>query len=517
MAERNFDECAVVLHESDDVAVLKRTVKAGDELASGSRRIVVAQTTGAGHKIALVDIAEGKPVRKYGQKIGFASGSIRTGEHVHTHNLVMRDFGRDYAFCADAKPVPFYPAEQMRCFEGFARPDGRVGTRNYLAVISSVNCSASVSHYVRDRFRTAEFRRDFPHVDGVIAFTHKAGCAMDPGEPQRVLQRVMAGIARHPNISGYVMIGLGCEVNQVDAVRQNYKLDALRPGESAPVFMNIQTKGGVRKTVEAGVAAVLSLLPAANELRRTSQPISKLILAENCGGSDGNSGITANPALGIASDELVRYGGTSVLAETPEIYGAEHLLTRRAVSREVGEKLVELIRWWERHAKQHEASIDNNPSHGNKEGGLTNIYEKSLGAVAKGGQSPLAAVYQYAEPITTPGFCFMDTPGYDPVSMTGLVAGGCNVGVFTTGRGSVYGCKPAPCLKIATNTALFNHMEEDMDINAGTIMDGTETVEQVGRRIFEKIISVASGERTKSELAGMGDEEFAPWQLGPTF
>jgi altronate hydrolase len=269
--------------------------------------------------------------------------------------------------------------------------------------------------------------------------------------------------------------------------------------------------------VESAVGAVAKLLKVANEMRRTSQPISKLILAENCGGSDGNSGITANPALGVASDELVRYGGTSVLAETPEIYGAEHLLTRRAVSREVGEKLVALIRWWENHAQQHHASIDNNPSYGNKEGGLTNIYEKSLGAVAKGGQSPLAAVYQYAEPITTSGFCFMDTPGYDPVSMTGLVAGGCNVGVFTTGRGSVYGCKPAPCIKVATNTALYNWMEEDMDINAGTILDGTETVEQVGRRIFEKIIAVASGERTKSEFAGIGDEEFAPWQLGPTF
>ena len=517
MAERLFDECAIVLRESDHVAVLKRTVNAGDELRGASRHLHVWQTIAAGHKIALADIAEGRAITKYGQTIGFASAAIRAGEHVHTHNVVMRDFGRDYAFCADAAPVDFHPPEQMRCFDGFARPNGRAGTRNYLAVISSVNCSASVSHYVRDRFRTAEFRRDFPNVDGVIAFTHKAGCAMDPGEPQRVLQRVLAGIARHPNISGYVMIGLGCEVNQVSAIRETYKLDEVRAGETAPAFMNIQATGGVRKTVEAGVAAVLKLLPVANALRRTPQPISKLILAENCGGSDGNSGITANPALGVASDELVRYGGTSVLAETPEIYGAEHLLTRRAVSREVGGKLVELIRWWENHAKQHGASIDNNPSHGNKEGGLTNIYEKSLGAVAKGGQSPLAAVYQYAEPITTPGFCFMDTPGYDPVSMTGLVAGGCNVGVFTTGRGSVYGCKPAPCLKVATNTALYEWMVEDMDLNAGTILDGTESVAQVGRRIFEKIIAVAGGERTKSELAGLGDEEFAPWQLGPTF
>ncbi len=517
MPSRPFDDCAIRLSPTDDVAVLKRTLKAGDELVGGPVALRLAQTIPAGHKIALRSMADAEPVRKYGQVIGFAQGPIQPGDHVHTHNLALRDFGRDYAFCVDARPVaPATPAER-RTFAGYARPGGRAGTRNYVAVISSVNCSASVSHYVRDRFRTAEFQRGFPNVDGVIAFTHKGGCAMDPGEPQRVLQRVLAGMARHPNISGYVMIGLGCEVNQIEAIRQAHRLDDLQPGEQAPAFLNIQAAGGVRKTVDAGVEAVRRLLAMANESRRTPQPISKLILAENCGGSDGNSGITANPALGLASDELVRHGGTSVLAETPEIYGAEHLLTRRAVTREVGEKLVSLIRWWENHARQHHASIDNNPSHGNKEGGLTNIIEKSLGAVAKGGQSPLAAVYEYAEPILGPGFCFMDTPGYDPVSMTGLVAGGCNVGVFTTGRGSVYGCKPAPCLKIATNTLLFQRMEDDMDLNAGTILDGTETVEQVGRRIFERIIAVAGGERTKSELAGLGDEEFAPWQLGPTF
>jgi altronate hydrolase len=265
------------------------------------------------------------------------------------------------------------------------------------------------------------------------------------------------------------------------------------------------------------VQAITKLLPIANSQRRTTQPISKLILAENCGGSDGNSGITANPALGVASDELVRYGGTSVLAETPEIYGAEHLLVRRAADRKTGEKLLGFIRWWEEHARQHHATIDNNPSYGNREGGLTTIYEKSLGAVAKGGQSPLAAVYAYAEQVTTPGFCFMDTPGFDPVSMTGLVCGGCNLGVFTTGRGSVYGCKPAPCIKVATNTPLYDWMRDDIDLNAGTILDGTESVDQVGHRIFEKIIAVASGEKTKSEEAGIGDEEFAPWILGPTF
>lgn len=507
MAEHTHSSLALRLSPTDNVAVLKRFVKAGTEIAPG---VVATRDIGPGHKIALTPVSEGAPVVKYGQIIGFARGNIAPGDHVHVHNLMLKDFGRDYSFCSDAKPVQYYPAAKMRTFQGYARPDGRAGTRNYVAVISSVNCSASVSHYVADRFRNDNFQREFPNVDGVIAFTHKTGCGIDFNETYALLQRVLAGIARHVNISSYVLIGLGCETNQIDQLIKNQ-------GLGTPLALTIQKTGGVRKTVDAATEAVKKLLPAANDLRRTPQPISKLILAENCGGSDGNSGITANPALGVASDELVRYGGTSVLAETPEIYGAEHLLTRRAVSREVGEKLVSLIHWWEAHAKAHNATIDNNPSPGNKEGGLTTIYEKSLGAVAKGGQSPLAAVYKYAEPVTTPGFCFMDTPGYDPVSMTGLVAGGCNIGVFTTGRGSVYGCKPAPCIKVATNTALYNHMIDDMDLNAGTILDGTETLEQVGQRIFEKIISVASGEKTKSELCGIGDAEFAPWMLGPTF
>jgi altronate hydrolase len=405
----------------------------------------------------------------------------------------------------------------MRFFPGYARADGRVGTRNYVAVISSVNCSASVSRYVAERFKGSELRHDFPNVDGVVAFTHKSGCAIQTTAPQKLLQRVLAGLARHPNIAGYVMIGLGCEVNQVPELVQAHNLNVAAPGAPLPCFITIQELGGVRKTVEAAAAAVTGLLPIANAARRTPQPISKLILAMNCGGSDGNSGITANPALGVAADELVRYGGTAVLAESPEIYGAEHLLTRRAVTREVGKRLIAIIHWWEAHVKQFGATIDNNPTIGNKNGGITTIYEKSLGAVAKAGQSPLVAVYHYAEPITTAGLCFMDTPGFDPVSMTGLVAGGCNVGVFTTGRGSVYGCKPMPCVKVATNTALFNHMNDDMDLNAGAILDGIETVAQVGRRIFEKIIAVASGEPAKSELAGLGDEEFAPWILGPTF
>ncbi|HWN97363.1 MAG TPA: altronate dehydratase family protein [Methylomirabilota bacterium] len=509
-----FDQFAIRLHPADDVAVLKRTVKAGTEL-NGGIQVTAAKNIPAGHKIALVSIRAGAPVRRYGQIIGFAEGDIAAGEHVHSHNLVVKDFTRDYTAGTAVRPIA--PSPDIKTFQGYARPGGKVGTRNYVAIISTVNCSASVSRYIKERFRGEDLRRDFPNVDGVIALTHKVGCGIPVGESLKLLERVTVGMAHHPNISGYVMIGLGCEMNQVGLLRQNYNLADVKPGECAPTFMTIQGTGGVRKSVEAGVAAVGKLLAVVNDARRTSQPVSKIILAENCGGSDGNSGITANPALGIASDMLVSYGATSVLAETPEIYGAEHLLIHRAVNQAVADKLIGQIRWWENYARLFNASIDNNPSYGNKEGGLTTIYEKSLGAVAKGGQAPLAAVYDYAEEITTPGFGFMDTPGYDPVSMTGLVAGGCNIGVFTTGRGSVYGCKPAPCIKVATNTPLFTWMEEDMDLNAGTILDGTETVEQVGQRIFDKIIAVASGEMTKSELAGIGDEEFAPWFIGPQF
>jgi altronate hydrolase len=514
MPER-FDEFLIRLHPADEVAVARRTVKAGTELVNGSVHVTAAKTIPAGHKIAIAAVADGEPVRRYGQVIGFAAGAIVPGEHVHTHNLVCKDFARDYTAGSDVRPTP--PARDTRSFLGYARPGGKVGTRNYVAIISTVNCSASVSRYIKERFREEDLRRDFPNVDGVIALTHKVGCGIPAAESLKLLERVTVGMAHHPNISGYVMIGLGCEMNQVGLLRQNYQLDKVKPEECPPTFMTIQGTGGVRKSVEAGVAAVSKLLPMVNEARRTPQPLSKLVLAENCGGSDGNSGITANPALGVASDMLVSYGGASVLAETPEIYGAEHLLIHRAVNQAVADKLIRQIHWWENYARLFNASIDNNPSYGNKEGGLTTIFEKSLGAVAKGGQAPLAAVYDYAEEITTPGFGFMDTPGYDPVSMTGLVAGGCNIGVFTTGRGSVYGCKPAPCIKVSTNTTLYNWMQEDIDLNAGTILDGTETVEEVGKRIFEKIVSVASGEKTKSELAGIGDEEFAPWFIGPQF
>lgn len=517
-----FESFALRLRDTDNVAVAKQHVRAGVTL-NGSITVTPGSDIPLGHKIAVSRIDAGQPILKYGQLIGYARTPINPGDHVHTHNVSIgakadqRTEGRSYDYCADYRPTDFYAPEKMRTFGGFLRPDGRVGTRNYVAVISSVNCSASVSRYVADRFKSPDFARQFPHVDGVVPFTHKGGCGVQIGHPYELLKRVIAGLARHPNIFGYVMIGLGCETNQLHLLRDQHKLHVLREREPNPTFINIQDAGGSAKTVELAAAAVTELCKRANEARRTPQPISKIVLAENCGGSDGNSGITANPALGVASDELVRYGGTSVLAETPEIYGAENILLRRAANREVAEKLMRQIKWWEEHVKLFGATIDNNPTYGNKAGGLTTIYEKSLGAVAKGGQAPLMAVYDYAEPITTPGFGFMDTPGYDPVSMTGLVCGGATVGCFTTGRGSVYGCKPAPCIKIATNTPMYQHLEPDMDVNAGTIIDGVETLEQVGLRIFEKIVAVAGGEKTKSEQQGIGDEEFAPWPLGPTF
>jgi altronate hydrolase len=523
MTKERFDDFCLILHPTDNVAVVKRPLRADVTLgtlgtpADAGLCLTVDRDVPAGHKIAIAPIAAGAAILKYGQTIGFAREIIAPGEHVHLHNVVVRDFDRAYEYCVDAGSIDYVPEGERRTFQGYLRPDGKVGTRNYVAVISSVNCSASVAKYVAEKFKAPEFWRRFPNVDGVAAFAHKLGCGIQPGEPHKILQRVAAGLARHPNICGYVMIGLGCETNQVQFIRSDFQLDVITPGQPPPSFMNIQASGGVAKTVAAAAEAVARLLPIADESRRSTQPISRLILATNCGGSDGASGITANPALGIACDELVRHGGTAVLAETPEIYGAEHLLVRRAVSREVAEKLIERIRWWERYAKANDASIDNNPSWGNKEGGLTTIYEKSLGALSKGGLSPLAAVYQYAEPITSSGFCFMDSPGFDPVSMTGLVTGGCNIGVFTTGRGSVYGCKPSPCIKLVTNTQTYERMIDDMDLNAGTILDGTQTLREVGLCVFEKIIAVAGGEKTKSELAGIGDEEFAPWQPGAQF
>ena len=464
-------------------------------------------------------IEPGDSVRKYGQIIGFASKRIEAGEWVHVQNVTADRFARDYDHASE--PAPPLPLVEPRTFHGYLRDDGRVGTRNYVVVISAVNCSASTSRLVAERFRGPEWQRDFPEVDGVFAITHKGGCGMPTrGRDHLQLERVLAGFAHHPNVAACVLVGLGCEVSQARDIVEVH--DLIAPGSSRtdpdrqrPTVVNIQEQGGISRTVEAVSRAVLDLLPVANACRRTEQPASKLCLALECGGSDGNSGITANPALGVAADLVIASGGTAVLGETTEIYGAEHLLTRRAVRPEVGAKLIDRIKWWEWYAGVFGADLNNNPSPGNKAGGLTTIYEKSLGALAKAGSTPLTDVVGFGEQVRGPGLVFMDTPGFDPVCTTGLVAGGANVLVFTTGRGSVLGLKPTPCVKLATNTPMFERMRDDMDIDAGTILDG-EPVEAAGRRLFDLILDVASGQATKSEAAGIGEEEFAPWLIGPT-
>ncbi len=508
----------IQLHASDNVCVAARDLPAGMQISAGGRSVALVEPIKLGHKIALAPIAEGASVIKYGQIIGFGTQDIASGAWIHTHNLTAGQFDRDYAAASEIPPDPL--PLTGRTFQGYRRPNGKAGTRNYVAVISTVNCSASVSKHVAARFG-AEALAAYPNVDGVVAFTHGGGCGMQfGGLGHATLNRVLGGIARHPNIGGYVLIGLGCETATLGYLLDDQKLVQIggTAGGSVatrPPVLSMQDVGGTAKTIDAASRLVAQMLPRANDVRREPIPLSELILGTNCGGSDGNSGITANPALGAASDMLVAAGGTVSVGETTVIYGAEHLLTRRAKTPQIAQKLIDRIRWWEWYTGLFGCTPDNNPSPGNKEGGLTTIYEKSLGAIAKAGGTAMNEVYEYAEQVTARGFVVMDTPGLDPVSVTGIVAGGAQVMVFTTGRGSCFGCKPTPSIKVATNTPMYERMIDDMDINAGTILSG-RGVADVGREIFEEIVAVASGRRTKSEHHGIGQEEFVPWNIGPT-
>jgi len=498
------------LHANDDVVIARRQLVSGT--AIGDEGITVTGLVPPGHKLAVRAVGRGTPVRRYNQIIGFATRDIRPGEHVHLHNMGIGAehgaFARDYAFCADVKPTAYVAAP--RTFRGIVRDDGRVATRNYIGILSTVNCSATVVRGIADHFSRGALAA-FPNVDGVVALTHGSGCGMDTrGEGMQVLQRTLGGYARHANFAGVLIVGLGCEANQISAL---LGAQGLQEGTLLRTF-SIQDTGGTAKTIARGVEIVSEMLPAANVAKRAPVPASHIVVGLQCGGSDGYSGITANPALGAAVDLLVRHGGTAILSETPEIYGAEHLLTRRAVSRDVGEKLIARIKWWEDYTARERGEMNNNPSPGNKAGGLTTILEKSLGAVAKGGTTNLVDVYEYAQAVTAKGFVYMDTPGYDPVSATGQVAGGANMIVFTTGRGSAYGCAPSPSLKLSTNTALWTRQEEDIDLNCGEIADGTASIAELGERLFRLMLETASGQKSKSERHGYGQSEFVPWYLG---
>ncbi|WP_454813547.1 UxaA family hydrolase [Labrys neptuniae] len=496
------------LNAKDNVLVAIDVIEPGADVEG----VAALQRVPKGHKIAVVPIGEGEPIVKFGQIIGFASQAIVPGSHVHSHNCEFHAFERDYAFAQDARRESILPLDQQATFQGYRRPNGKAGTRNYVAILTSVNCSASVARFMADAFNQSGVLADYPNIDGVVPFVHGTGCGMaDRGEGFEIMKRTQWGYASNPNISAVLLVGLGCEVFQIGRMKTEY---GIVEGDHFQT-MTIQDTGGTRKTIEQGMERIKAMLPLANRVRRETIPASELILALQCGGSDGYSGISANPALGAAADMLVHHGGTAILSETPEIYGAEHLLTRRAASREVGEKLVERIKWWEEYTAKNNGSMDNNPSPGNKAGGLTTILEKSLGAAAKGGTTTLTAVYEYAEPVKEKGFVFMDTPGYDPVSATGQVAGGANVLCFTTGRGSAYGCKPTPSIKLATNSDIYRRMQDDMDINCGDVLEGV-SIEEKGREIFDKILAVASGEKSKSEELGYGSNEFVPWQVGAT-
>lgn len=503
------------LHAADDVLIARSQLLGGTTVEG----VAVKGLVPPGHKVAVRAIAAGAPVRRYNQIIGFASRSIAPGEHVHTHNLDMGpDKGantggaaRDYAIGADVKPEP---ARRSASFMGYKRADGRVATRNYIGILSSVNCSATAARAIADHFSrhtNPVALAAYPNVDGVVALTHGTGCGMDTqGLGMQILERTLAGYATHANFAAVLVVGLGCEANQINAWLAH---SSLREGDTLRAF-NIQDSGGTRQTVEKGIALVQQMLATANRAQREPCDASHITIGLQCGGSDGYSGISANPALGAAVDLLVAHGGTAILSETPEIYGAEHLLTRRAVRPEVAQQLVSRIRWWEDYTRINQGEMNNNPSPGNKAGGLTTILEKSLGAVAKGGTSNLQAVYEYAQPVTAHGFVYMDTPGYDPVSATGQVAGGANLICFTTGRGSAYGCAPSPSLKLATNSALWQRQQEDMDINCGEIIDGSATIAEMGQRIFDLVLATASGQMTQSERHGYGQSEFVPWQIG---
>lgn len=510
-------EVAVRLHPRDDVAIAKIDLQPGTvvELTELTETpVTVRQRVRSGHKVALRQIAAGEAVHRYGQVIGFAKRPILAGEHIHTHNLEVRELDQQAVFDAQVEPTALLPESERRTFLGYRRGDGRVGTRNYVAIIPTVNCSASASRRIARAF-PAEQLAAYPNLDGVIAFTHHAGCRNCAGSADTViLQRILAGIAHHPNVGGYILVGLGCEVNQIDDLVQQHHLCA-GDGTQPPIGLVIQELGGIRKTVAAGIAAVEELLPEVAAVQRSPQPISELMLALQCGGSDSWSGVTANPVVGMAADEVVRQGGTVVLSETPEIYGAEHLLVSRAISPAVGQKLMDKIHWWEKHVQRLGLTIDNNPSPGNKPGGLTTIYEKSLGCVAKAGTTPLVSVYDHAERVTTRGLAFMDSPGYDPVSVTGQVAGGCNLVLFTTGRGSVAGFKPAPVIKISSNSVVYERMTEDIDLDAGSVLEGA-SMEEVTVELLNLVVAVASGQPSKSEAQDVGEDEFVVWDLGGT-
>src|SRR5271170_3877541 len=498
------ENSAIHLHPSDSVAIARVPLSEGMTLRIAGREIRTRMAIPAGHKVALRAIAAGETISRYGQIIGRARAAIEAGEHIHTHNVVFEELSFEYEFPTTDRPVPSAPADAPT-FLGYAREDGRAGTRNYIAVVAASNCAAHTAELIAGSFDGETLPEN---VDGVVAFPHGEGCGHTIGPDTAQLQKTLGGVLNHPNVSAAIILGLGCEVNQID-----HYLGKGAPRTKRLIGMTLQSSGGTRATVDAARREIAQMIERAAAEKRSPMPASKIVLGLNCGGSDSFSGITANPALGVCSDLIAQAGGAAVLAETTEIFGAEHLLVRRARNKHVAGKLLGFVQGYKQYLSRFGGSFNDNPSPGNKEGGLTNILEKSLGAVAKAGTSPLNDAVDYAERVSTPGFVFMNTPGYDPVSLTGLAAGGCNVIAFTTGRGSAIGFPTIPVMKVSSNSNTYGRMRDNMDVNAGRIADGEATVAEVGHEIFDLLLQVASGQRTASER--LGHHEFVPWRIGP--
>jgi altronate hydrolase len=498
-------ETAVIqLNPNDNIAIARLPLTAGQHVKVNGSEVTLADAVPMGHKVALRPIPAGGTIVRYGQIMGRARTAIQPGQHVHVHNVAFEELTFDYEFPATEKPLPVTPVNAP-AFLGYLRQDGRVGTRNFIAVVAASNCAAHTAELIARSYDGANLP---PNVDGVAAFPHGEGCGHSIGPDTQQLQRTLGGVLNHPNVSAAVILGLGCEVNQID-----HYIGKGAPRTDRLQGMTLQQSGGTRATVDAARKVIDEMIDRAAAETRREAPASKIVLGLNCGGSDSFSGITANPALGYCSDLLAEIGGSPVLAETTEIFGAEHLLVKRARNRQVAEKLLAMVKGYRQYLNRFGGSFDDNPSPGNKEGGLTNILEKSLGAVAKAGTSTLTDVVDYAEAVRTPGFVFMNTPGYDPVSLTGLAAGGSNVIIFTTGRGSAIGFPTIPVIKIATNSVTYQRMRDNMDVNAGRIADGEASIEGVGKEIFDLLLRVASGEHTCAER--LGHKEFVPWRIGP--
>lgn len=500
----------MLLAQGDNIVVTTQSVSRNAVLAN--HNITANHDTPQGHKIAIRPIQQGAPILKFETVIGYAAEDIAAGDWLHSHNIKFDAVDKDYAFARDYVPTQILPPDQRAQFMGIQRANGRVGTRNYIGLFVTVNCSATVARKIANYF-DEERMLAWPHVDGVIPFIHDSGCGMElTGEPMDLLRRTLAGYVRHPNMAGALVLSLGCERNNL---AQFFEEQGLAEGKMLKTI-TMQQVGGTARAIANGKTAVREMLDEANTVRRTLCSAEHITIGMQCGGSDGLSGLSANPALGVAADILVRNGGTAILSETPEIFGVEHLLTRRARTQDVGRKLVERMDWWLDHTKGRDTQINGVVSPGNQAGGLANVLEKSLGGAKKSGSTGLMEVYRYAEPVTQKGLVFMDTPGFDPVSATGQIAGGANLICFTTGRGSCFGSYPSPTIKLASNTPMFTTMVEDMDINCGTVIDGEQTLDELGQVIFDCILEVASGMQSKSEALGVGEEEFAPWPIGVT-